>query len=547
MRTHSSKPKRRPRHGYRLEHGKAHSRDHALWSRRDFLAGLGLSVAGAVTLGGTPVRAFAGTSLMNQLNALETDRVLVLIQLSGGNDGLNTIIPYENDTYYQQRPSVAIAKADAQLRPLGQDLGMHPSMDVLQAYFGAGDMAVLQNVGYPDPDLSHFRSTDIWLSGSDSQSLVQTGWLGRHFDQLYPNFEDERPAYPLAVQIGGVSSLMLQGPATNMGMSLVSEEFFERLAEDGTLYNLNGLPTTAFGDEMAYVRSVANDSFIYAGAVQQASQQGINAVEYPQGNPLANSLSIVARLIKGQLGARIYHVTLGGFDTHANQLSVHANLLNNLSGGIDTFLQDITDGGMQDNVAVMTFSEFGRRVGQNGSFGTDHGTAAPLFLVGKGIKGGLMGSAPDLNDLDGAGNMKHEIDFRTVYATILQNWFGMEQPVVEDVLLGYNYIPLDVIDSPAEPVSVETPEGVGAFTLDQNYPNPFSESTQISFTIDQTSKVRLQVFDITGREVQMLMNRTLAPGKHAVEFHGSDLPSGIYIVRLITPNGVISKKMMKVK
>ena len=547
MSTHSSKPKQRPRRGYRLEHGKAHSRDHALWSRRDFLTGLGLSVAGAVTLGGTPVRAFAGSPLMHQLNSLETDRVLVLIQLSGGNDGLNTIIPYENDIYYQQRPSIAISKQQAQVRPVGQDLGMHPSMDVLESYFGAGEMAVLQNVGYPDPDLSHFRSTDIWLSGSDSESLVQTGWLGRHFDQLYPNFEDDRPEYPLAVQIGGVSSLMLQGPATNMGMSLVSEEFFERLAEDGTLYNLNGLPSTAFGDEMEYVRSVANDSFIYAGAVQQASQQGANAVEYPGGNPLANSLSIVARLIKGQLGARIYHVTLGGFDTHANQVGVHANLLNNLSRGIDTFLQDITEGGMEDNVVVMTFSEFGRRVGQNGSSGTDHGTAAPLFLVGKGVKGGLVGNAPVLDDLDGSGNMKHEIDFRTVYATVLQNWFGMEQPVVEDILLGYSYTPLDIINNPSEPVSVETPEVIGAFTLDQNYPNPFSESTNISFTIDQTSKVRLQVFDITGREVQMLMNRTLAAGKHAVEFHGSDLPSGIYVVRLITPNGVVSKKMMKVK
>ena len=135
-------------------------------------------------------------------------------------------------------------------------------MELLQPYFGEGDMAVLQNVGYPDPDLSHFRSTDIWLSGSDSHSLVKTGWLGRHFDIQYPDFEENRPPYPLAVQIGGVSSLIdAPGPATNMGMSLVSEDFFERLAEDGTLYNLNGLPSTAFGDEMAYVRSVANDSF----------------------------------------------------------------------------------------------------------------------------------------------------------------------------------------------------------------------------------------------------------------------------------------------
>lgn len=547
MSKHSPKLKRRPRHGYRLEHGKAHTRDHAMWSRRDFLAGLGLSVAGAVTLGGTPVQAFTGTTLADQLNMLETDRVLVLIQLSGGNDGLNTVIPYENDIYYQQRPNIAIAKAEAQLRPLGQDLGLHPSMDVLQPYFGDGDMAVLQNVGYPDPDLSHFRSTDIWLSGSDSQSLVQTGWVGRHLDALYPDFGDNRPEYPLAVQIGGVSSLITQGPETNMGMSLVSEEFFERLAEDGTLYNLDGLPATAFGDEMAFVRSVANDSFIYAEAIQQASQQGANTVEYAGGNPLSNSLSIVARLIKGQLGARIYHVTLGGFDTHANQAGAHANLLTNLSEAIHTFLEDITDGGMQEDVMVMTFSEFGRRVGQNGSFGTDHGTAAPLFLVGKGVKGGLVGNAPVLDDLDVSGNLKHEVDFRSVYATILQNWFGIEQPIVEDVLLGYNYTPLDVVNEPAEPVSIEVPEPSELFTLHQNYPNPFSEITSIRFTIEQTSKVRLQVFDITGREVQMLMNRTMAAGTHAIEFHGSDLPSGVYIARLITPSGVVSKKMLKVK
>ena len=210
-------------------------------------------------------------------------------------------------------------------------------------------------------------------------------------------------------------------------------------------------------------------------------------------------------------------------------------------------MQDITEGGMQENVMVMTFSEFGRRVGQNGSFGTDHGTAAPLFVVGNGVKGGLVGNAPVLDDLDASDNLKHEIDFRTVYASVLQNWFGIEQSAVEDALLGYSYTPLDIIESPSEPVAIETPEEVGAFSLHQNFPNPFSESTSLQFTIDKTSKVRLQVFDITGREVQMLMNRTLAPGTHSVEFHGSDLPSGIYIARLITPHGVMSKKMMKVK
>ena len=543
----TSHPTRRPRHGYRLQDGKAHTRDHARWSRREFLTGLGLSVAGTMALAGTPVRTFAGSSLMQQLNAIETDRVLVLVQLSGGNDGLNTIIPYENDIYYQQRPSIAIPKAEAQMRPLGQDLGMHPSLVSLEPYFGAGELAVLQNVGYPSPNLSHFRSTDIWLSASDSESVVQSGWIGRHLNSVYPDFEEERPDFPLAVQIGGVSTLMTQGPETNMGMSLISPEFFERLAEDGTLYDLAGIPATAYGEEMSYVRSVANDSFIYADAVQQASQQGTNEVEYPGGSPLATNLSIIARLIKGQLGARIYHVTIGGFDTHANQTGVHSNLLRNLSEAVDAFLKDITAVGMEDNVMIMTFSEFGRRVGQNGSFGTDHGTAAPLFLLGKGINGGLYGNAPSLTDLDNTGNIKHEIDFRTVYATVLQDWFGMDPLAVQDVMLGYNYSPLDVVAEPSQPVSVETPTAPVAFELHQNYPNPFSQSTTIRYSLDKPGKVLLQVFDVSGRQVQSLVNTTKSPGTYQVEFSGSDLPSGVYITRLITSNGVVSKKMMKVR
>ena len=546
MRKSSSHPTRRPRHGYRLEHGKAHSKDHATWSRRDFLSGLGLSVAGAVTLAGTPVRTFASSSLLHQLNKVETDRVLVLIQLSGGNDGLNTIIPYENDIYYQQRPSLAIAKQEAQQLALGQDVGMHPSFEVLESYFGDGHMAVLQNVGYPAPNLSHFRSTDIWLSGSDSETVVQTGWIGRHLDRAYPDFEDERPDYPLAVQIGGVSSLTTQGPETNMGMSLVSEEFFERLAEEGTLYDLNGLPSTAFGNEMGYLRSVANDSFIYADAVQQAAQGGVNSVEYPGGNPLGQSLSIVARLIKGDLGARIYHVTLGGFDTHANQAGAHTQLLRQLAEGVNAFISDITDGGMQDQVMLMTFSEFGRRVGQNGSFGTDHGTAAPLFLFGSGVRGGLYGNAPDLINLDPAENLVHEIDFRSVYGTLLQDWFGIETNTVEDVLLGYSYTSLDFVADPAQPVAVDSPEAPLQFGLAQNYPNPFGDNTTITYTLEQSGKVLLQVFDVTGREVKTLVRRTQSPGVHQVVFHSGDLPSGLYIYRLITPMGVSSKKMMKV-
>ena len=535
-----------PRIGSRLEDGAAHYQDHAAWSRRDFLAGLGASLVGACAIGGVPVKAFGQSSLLNALNQLETDRVLVLIQLGGGNDGLNTVIPYENDIYYQQRPTLAIPKAEAQTRPLGMDLGLHPSLDHFATYFGEGQLALLQNVGYPEPNLSHFRSTDIWLSASDSDTLVQSGWLGRHFDTEFPDFDENRPDFPLAVQIGGVSSLLFQGPTTNMGMSLVSADFFQRLVEEGVLYTLEGLPATPFGDEIEYVRSVANDSFIYASAVQDASETGINAVEYPLGNPLSDSLSIVARLIKGRLGARIYHVSLTGFDTHANQANAHANLLRFLAEATKAFIDDITESEQQDDVLVMTFSEFGRRVGQNGSFGTDHGTAAPLFLLGNSVKGGLYGTAPNLINLDPAGNMQHDIDFRTVYASVLQDWFGVDSSIVQNILLGHNYTSLGFID-PGDPVAVDTPEGPAAFELRQNYPNPFSDRTTITYTLSEAGAVRLEVFDIQGRRIKTLVDRTLPPGRHRVEFDASRLSSGAYVYRLENPAGVQTRNMTLVR
>jgi uncharacterized protein (DUF1501 family) len=535
-----------PRYGSALEHGEAHTRDHAAWSRRDFLTGFGAAFGGVFLLGGTPVRAFGASPMFAPLRHVATDRVLVLIQLSGGNDGLNTVIPYENDIYYRERPSLAIAKATAQQLPVGQDLGLHPSLSPFGPYVSDGRFALVQNVGYPSPNLSHFRSTDIWMSATDSETVSPTGWVGRYLDREFPDFEEAPTDYPLAVQIGGLSSLMFQGPGGNMGMSLISPDFFDRLAEEGKLYETGGLPTTPFGAEMAYVRSVANDAFIYAGAIQTASGVGTNDIEYPD-NPLARNLSIVARLIKGNLGTRVYHVSIGGFDTHANQLGDHAVLLSMLASSIDAFLQDIAAGGIGDRVLAMTFSEFGRRVGQNGSFGTDHGTAAPLFIAGDGVIGGLYGAAPDLVNLDDAGNLLFEYDFRTVYGTMLQDWFGLDPTVVRDVLFGHDFEVVPLIADPASPVAVERGPQPATFVLDQNYPNPFNPSTTIGFTLNRPEPVRLAVFDIQGRRLQTLVDGTLAAGPHRVAFDAGRLPSGTYLYRLETSAGVQSRRMTLVR
>lgn len=547
----SKSPKRiGMRLGSSLEHGEAHAQDHTQWSRRDFMTSMGLAAAGgAMVLGGAPVRAFGQTPLLAHLRTLETDRVLVLVQLSGGNDGLNNLVPITNDRYYNARPQIAIPSNQTLAIPGQSDLGFHPSFDAVTPLYSNGDMALLQNVGYPDPHLSHFDSTDVWLTASNSNDIGTTGWIGRYLGEEFPDFDEEPTNYPLAVQMGGTSALLFQGAATNMGMSLASPELFARIAEEGILYTVDGLPDTTFGREIEFVRTIANDSFIYAEAVQTSSEIGENKVEYPQGNGLAQNLSIVARLIKGRLGARIYHVSIGGFDTHANQGGMngqHANLLRNLSEAVKVFLDDLDLDGWSEDVLVATFSEFGRRVNQNGSGGTDHGTAAPVFLYGAGVEGGLYGSLPNLTDLDETGNLQYEIDFRSVYATLLQDWFGLSAQTVESVL-GGAFETLKFVSDPATPTAIEDEPVPESFTLHQNYPNPFNPTTNITYTLARTERVTLRIYDAQGRLVQTLLNGTQPAGSHAVPFNAGHLASGSYFYRLHTADGVQTRQMMLVR
>jgi uncharacterized protein (DUF1501 family) len=532
-----------PRYGSRLAHGEAHSLDHACWSRRDFLSTLGLAaVGGTFVLGGTPMQAFGQSPLLRRLQTLETDRVLVLIQLGGGNDGLNTVVPVDDDRYYTNRPTLALPKSDT--LQIGDGVGFHPSFDALTPFYGEGDMAVLQNVGYPVPNLSHFRSTDIWLSASDSDEVLSTGWIGRYLDQAFPDFSEQSTDYPLAVQVGGLGSMLFQGPAANMGMSLTTPEIYEQIASEGTLFRTDGLPDTTYGSEMEFVRSVANDAFVYAAAVQEAAQRGTNRVDYPAPNPLATNLAIVAQQIKGRLGARIYHVNLGSFDTHANQADRHALLLRHLADAVSAFLQDLAADGMAQDVLVMTFSEFGRRVQENGSRGTDHGTAAPLFLFGGGVEGGLYGSVPDLGALDGTGNIAFETDFRQVYATVLRDWFGLTAQETT-AILGNAFDPLPIVTDPAgdDPTDTQPPGVPETFALYQNYPNPFNPRTTITYTLSAAAPVSLRIFDAQGRLIQTLVQGPRPAGPHAVRFDAGHLPSGTYFYRLETPEGQKTRPM----
>ena len=503
---------------------------------------MGLAGMGSVfMLGANPVKAFGRSPLLAPLSAIETDRILVLIQLDGGNDGLNTIVPITNDIYYRSRPTLAVPAN--QTLPLTSELGMHPSMAGVRGLYDNGQMAIVQNVGYDNPDQSHFRSMDIWMSASDATVYDSTGWTGRSLEALFPDFGQNPPDQPLGVQLGG-ASMLFQGRAHNLGMTLENPDVFQRIAETGQFYSTDRIPSTTYGTEMRFARQVANSAFRYAGALQDAAGAGANRVEYPNGF-LAQNLSIVAKLIKGQLGTKIYVVSLEGFDTHAEQIPLHPQLLQELSTSVQAFIQDLEADNLADNVLVMTFSEFGRTIWENGSSGTDHSTSAPLFLFGPAAKGGLYGSSPDLTRVNQDGDPIHDIDFRSVYASVLKDWFGMEEAMVASVM-GRSFTTLPFINQSTNTATEATPIPT-AFALQQNYPNPFNPRTTIPYQLQRSEPVRLRVFDVQGRLVSTLVDKTQPAGQHTVAFDAGRLPSGVYFYRLETSAGVQTKEMTLVR
>lgn len=534
--------------GSALEHGHEHEKAHAGWSRRDFLSTTLAAAGFGFLLGNTPVKAFASHPMLQRLAGLETDRILVLIQLNGGNDGLNTVIPITNDIYYQRRPTLGIRAADAFV--LNTETALHPQLRGLETMWGDGHMAILRNVGYPDPNLSHFRATDIMVTGSDSNVTENTGWMGRMLKGQVPDYPSVDHKRPLAVQIGTNASLMFQGPEAPMAMNINSVALFERLAGSGKAYDTENVPASLYGEELAYLRALSNQSYAFAGVVHEASQKGANQVAYPTGNALATNLAIVAKLIKGGLGAKVYMVSLNGFDTHASQAEAHATLMLRLSGAVKAFYDDLKMTGMGDKVVAMTFSEFGRRVNENGSAGTDHGSSAPMFLFGGGVTGGLMGSAPSLTSLDANGNLRFETDYRQVYATVLNDWFGIP-PADTSQVFGREYQTLSLIKEPISTGFRDEPSLPDRFELEQNYPNPFNPTTEIRFRVgveaQNLAPLRLTIHDTMGREIAVLVDGVMPAGEHRVRFDGSGLASGVYIYTLSTGGRTVSRKMTLMK
>lgn len=359
-----------------------------------------------------------------------SDRTLIVVQMAGGNDGLNTVVPFTDPLYLKIRPTLGIP--ETKVLPLDTRLGLHPNLQPLQKLWHDGHLAIVEGVGYPNSSLSHFQAMDIWqtldLSGNGSE-----GWLGKLVSGLV-----DRDGHPFkALDIGVQTAQALQSITTQVPTvaNVQSYRLYpDPVDADGGNTRLqalmrlyNSYPGTA--PYAALLDTTALSAQDGSRQLHQADATYRPAVTYPKG-PFADGLKVLAEAIVQGLGLRVGYVTLGGFDTHANQAATHDVLMQTLANGVSAFYSDLTAHGKADNVVVMTWSEFGRRVEENGSLGTDHGTAAPMFILGNPVNKGIYGEPPSLSSLDENGNLKYTVDFRSVYATVLDRWMGASSRAV---------------------------------------------------------------------------------------------------------------------
>ncbi len=363
-----------------------------------------------------------------------TGKTLVVIQLSGGNDGLNTIVPYQNDWYYKLRPSLGIDKN--QVLKISDDLGLNPALQGLRNLYDNGDLCILNSVGYPNPDRSHFRSMDIWHTASDSSEYLSTGWLGRYLDSNCLGCNNVHHA----LEVDDSLSLALKGK-NRKGFAASKPQRLKRTIERPFLQALTQQQHDQEHENVAYLYKTLIDTQSSANYLFEKARVHDSIIDYPKSG-LAKDLKQIAELMTADADIKVYYATLGGFDTHAFQERKHGRLLQEYSEAVTAFVKDLKQNNLFKDTLIMTFSEFGRRVEQNGSGGTDHGTANNVFLMGGQLKkAGFYNAAPNLADLD-QGDLKYQIDFRNIYASILDNWLDTSAASI----LGSEFRGLDLVN-----------------------------------------------------------------------------------------------------
>lgn len=540
MQVNNQKIKKELRRGERLRDGKAHTIDH---SRRSFLHSLGIAGASGFFLNKLPVNTLSPSPLTQALVEGDDERVLVIIRLKGGNDGLNTFIPlHDYGTYQSLRPNLQIPRNE--LVGFSEELQGHPQLRPLQSLWEEGQMRVIQNVGYPEPNLSHFRSSDIWATASDSDVVEPSGALGRYLEETYPDFLTNPPETPPAIQIGGAGNLLFNNADDfNYAISTENPQQLAAIAESGRLYDIANLPDCTYGEQLGYVRGVANTTFRYAGVLADAYEMGRNTAEYHE-DRLGVQLALVARMLRGGLKTRLFVVELDGFDTHAEQLKAHANLLNSVSRNTRAFFEDMKDGELEDRVLAMTISEFGRRIFENGSMGTDHGSSAPMMLFGKGLNGnGMIGGLPDLAQVDGTRNLIYQTDFRSVYATVFSDWLCLPTAAVEN-MVGGPFPRMENLGLVCQGITSSTDPNTSASTLAMKvYQN--GADVVVEYELPAAADVGIHFFDVSGRKISTPFKGKGLPGENLqrLRLNSSQWASGIYIVSLEVNGRMYSRKL----
>jgi uncharacterized protein (DUF1501 family) len=567
--------------------------------RRKFIKQLSLAAV-PITLGGIPIKLMAENSLTRMAEQSTNDRVIVILQLHGGNDGLNTIIPVEAyDLYYRWRANIAIPAKNSvrKMIPLDSTLpkeaqvGLHPDMIAMKDLYDRGRMTVVQGVSYKNNNGSHFRGRDISFMGGGFDDYFSSGWVGRYLQQefapkTYPNdFPNPEMKDPLAIEMGSdVSLIFHQDGNIPTSISLNDPQSFAKLVEELEGFTDQGIdprgkPPTAlenspYGKELNWILGLEDKSEDYAERLYDVYKAAsASSVTYPERYPfnapkgsmrngLTPQLQLIARLLDGGgpgLGVKtkVFLVKMGGFDTHAEQvesydptMGQHAALMYHIASAMKAFQEDLKARGLEDRVLTVTTSEFGRRVRANGSYGTDHGTGAPVMIFGKGVQPGVVGVVPDLNKQ----NVEMQYDYRQVYANLLRDWM-----LVDENKINNDIFFKDFLNGPKEdgtgnyeplPLATQVISGVSEgfinnrFSLENCHPNPANEFTVINFKINNTNLVDLILKDNQGRTLKNILHEERAEGSHSVRVDVTDLPTGIYFYSLKTGFFQDTKKLI---
>jgi uncharacterized protein (DUF1501 family) len=524
-------------------------------------------------LNGVPLHAFQGNGFLEEM-AMKSynDRVLILIELHGGNDGLNMVIPIDQyGNYYNLRPNIAIPQIGSRKYipldlslPDNRKVGLHPDMVGAKAMYDDGNMAVIQNVSYENSNGSHFRSRDIWQMGVNYDEYESSGWMGRYLEHYYPNYPTNYPnptvPDPLAIEIGtGVSLAFHRDEGIPAGLSIENPNAFYDLINSVGVEAPITFPDSHAGNEIEYMMQIERQSNNYAGRLKDVYNAGSNSSTiYPDlypfiappesvHNPLAPQLKIISRLLSGGIGTKIFLCRIGGFDTHANQvesnntsMGKHAALMYHISSAVKAFYDDLRNQGLADRVLSMTYSEFGRRAASNASYGTDHGNAAPMLIFGTCLNPGVYGENPNLTNLQ-SGNIPMQHDYRQVFSSVVKDWFNASDAAIDDVRFQ------DFIANRVDYIQCKELSTTELFkeNLWMNcYPNPSSSATTIEYYLHKAGHVQIEVIDLTGRSIATLVNANTNEGKHSLDFDLSHFQSGTYIFTLKTNNVSITKKVI---